>query len=203
VVPRLRLPLFTGGWEGYDFEENEDIYPDGRPDRYDGGNSDMDGIDEGLLSQLDELASEFVYYGWYEDASWIGGNRIPILRHVFYYEYRGEPGAIKQFHGDAELIDGSPLIREGSRVLDISPTLPGRQVPADEDLSLANLEYGVRIRYSLGYRTLMWLEGGEWRSVGLEECDSLRGVAFLGDRLLNLVGRRLGGRFIVGSSGSS
>lgn len=167
TIPSFNLPLY--GDPVFDFTQHEDLVPDFRGYK-DKGKTDTDGLDESEWSQDDELRSEFDFEGFYENATALGGGKIPILRFYSRYTYARSPRAILQFGKKAKKKDGKPVINEKARIADVSRTMPGRQAPTDVDLSkIIFTAYGIRLLTSSGYTTPMWHEGGKWRSLTLKD----------------------------------
>jgi hypothetical protein len=161
------VPLF--GDPVFDFTEHEDLAPDYR--RYpDNGSTDTDGIDEGGLTQDDELRSEFDFEGAYEDASKLCDNKLPVLRFYSRYTYARSQNAIRQFGKKARMKDGRTVINEKARLSDISASMTGKQKARDDDLSkVVFTPYGIRLKTSAGYNVPMWFSRGKWKSLKSEQ----------------------------------
>jgi hypothetical protein len=139
TMPPRPVSLWNGDGR-YDFTEWENLAGD--PYRNDGGNSDMDGIDESRLpgKQADEITSEFDLTAAYEDAR--DGKRVRIPAFRFSYEFRfvREPGhAISQFRR------GTPVYDAAAEVADRSNLAPPGNHPSAED-SLTGLILTSSIR---------------------------------------------------------
>ncbi|WP_129589625.1 hypothetical protein [Rubritalea profundi] len=166
VIPKFNLPLY--GDPVFDFTQHEDLVYDHKGYK-DNGKTDTDGLDESKLTQDDELRSEFDFEGVYENATALGGGKIPILRFYCRYTYARNPKVILQFGKKAKKVDGKPIIDERSRVPDISAGLRGKQAATDVDLSnIIFTAYGIRLFTKTGYTTPMWYEDGKWKSVTRE-----------------------------------
>ncbi len=116
---------------GYDFTEWENIGPD--PYKNDGGNSDVDDLDETNLSgkQETEVFSEFDYYGTYENCLGKFGIKTAAIRHYFEYRFVREPGhCLNQFR------NGTPAFVPRNLSEDISVKLPkGTFEGTDKDMN--------------------------------------------------------------------
>jgi hypothetical protein len=100
-IAEFNVPLFRAG-DRFDFTENENRCDDKYEEPTGGyppfGAMDMDDVDgESLYGQWKEVKSEFDFSGFYEDVSDLVTNNAGVMRHVFHYEYRRPPTAIRQF----------------------------------------------------------------------------------------------------------
>lgn len=117
IVPRM-CSLWHGDGK-YDYVRWENIGAD--PYQDDGGNSDIDNVDEEELEgkQLTEVGSEFDYYGVYENYMGQNGVTIPCFRHYYEYRFIRSPG-----HCLSQFAPGSPIYNESQIVDDISRLYP-------------------------------------------------------------------------------
>ncbi len=118
TVTRHPLSLWHGDGK-YDFIEWENIGAD--PYKKDNGNSDIDGLDESKLEgkQETEVASEFDYFGTYENVKGKFGIESPAIRHYIEISFIREPGhCINQFR------EGTKLFNEKALAKDISKKFP-------------------------------------------------------------------------------
>ena len=189
-VAPFTLPIYSNS--KMDWVENEDLVPDNIST--DGGNSDDDEIDESPFTQADEITSEWVYSGLYEDASDRVTADVAIVRHLAQADYRFIPDAIYQFGAQAKLLDGNSVINtKAAEWLDIAPDasapeeLLGPQIAAHDDYATAIYSYIARARYSLGYHTMLWIDdAGEWQEELVTECNDPTTLQLYGDQHLEL-----------------
>jgi len=107
VVPPRRLALYNGDGN-YDFVESTDLAPDG----YSPPDADQDNYND-TGSQLDEVSSEFDFYGSYKNCRDGRTVTIPCFKH--YYEYRfvrtrQEVNTLRQFINGVMSADGSSVL---------------------------------------------------------------------------------------------
>lgn len=113
-------PRMCALWHGdgkYDYIRWENIGADPYGD--DGGNSDIDLIDEEDLEgqQLTEVGSEFDYYGVYENYMGRQGINIPCFRHYYEYRFIREPGhCLSQFGPGTAIYNESQIVDDISQV---------------------------------------------------------------------------------------
>jgi hypothetical protein len=165
VVEPRGMSLWHGD-KGYDFTRWENIGPDAYVD--DGGNSDIDGLDEeNLEGKMEtEVFSEFDYYGTYEDYHGKNGITAGIIYHYYQISFIRPPGhCINQFRdtGALDLTPWNPNKVEN----DISVNAPaGVHKGTDKDLSNMIGVWSIRndskiwLPKYVYYRT----NSGEWRS---------------------------------------
>ena len=190
-VEPFTLPIYSNSLA--DWVENEDLVPDNFFD--DGGDTDDDQIDESSLTQKDEVTSEWVYSGFYEDASdWVTPD-VAIVRHMAQADYRFLPDAIYQFGEQALMADGqtSVINPKGADWLDIAPDdsapaeLQGPQIAAHDDYGTSIYTYIGRARYSEGYHTMLWIDDqGQWQEEMVTECNNPASVQLYEDQHLEL-----------------
>lgn len=150
------------------------------------GTRDTDGVNDGKVPLQDQLTSEFDFSGFYQDASGLADNAIPVFEFEYSMTYARDPGqeatwkpgmpysAIDQFGPNARNEDGTPVLKPSAR-----QSIGGEHFPArlatNTDLSSGLMDVGIRIVYSAGYHTVMWLsERGQWQSASLDEQQKLR-----------------------------
>lgn len=151
------------------------------------GTKDTDGLHDGNVPLQEQVRSEFNFSGFYEDASGLADSKIPVFQFQFAMTYARNPGkeqvwksgmpysAIYQFGPKARKADGAPVLQPAARQRIGGVHFPARMA-TDTDLSKGLLNAGLRIVYSAGYHTLMWLNvRGEWQSVSM---DRQRKVSF-------------------------
>lgn len=139
VVEPRPMALWHGDGE-YDFTRWENIGND--PYKSDGGNTDEDGLDEEDLpgKQLDEVKSEFDYYGTYEDLSGKNGIDIAIIRHYFQISFIRPPGHCINQHRA-----GTKLWNPNSVQADISRNAPeGVHPGSDKDMNRMTSVWSLR-----------------------------------------------------------
>lgn len=105
IIKKFNMPLY--GDAVFDFTEHEDLVPDSS--KY----------------KDDEIRSEFDFYGYYEDAPPVVGNKIVVIRFYAEYSYAREPKAIYQFGEKARKENGQPVLNKKALERDISKTLIG------------------------------------------------------------------------------
>lgn len=117
VLPRRPVSLWHGDRQ-YDFTEWENLAAD--PYVNDGGNSDLDKIDESRLpgKQADEITSEFDFLGSYSSVHDGRKIKIPAFRFQYEFRYVRKPGAIRQFGR------GTPIYDPAGATADISVKFP-------------------------------------------------------------------------------
>ncbi|WP_139959685.1 alpha-amylase family protein [Flavicella sediminum] len=139
VVEPRPMALWHGDGQ-YDFTRWENIGAD--PYKTDGGNTDEDGLDEEDLpgKQLDEVRSEFDYYGTYEDISGKNGIDIAIIRHYYQISFIRPPGhCINQHRAGTKLWNPQPVQS------DISVKNPAGVHPgSDKDLNRMTSVWSLR-----------------------------------------------------------
>jgi hypothetical protein len=130
IIPQRGLALWFGDNRN-DYTHWENIGSDSKDN--DGGNSDIDGLDETNLEgkQETEVFSEFDYYGTYEDIYNKNNIDVSAIRHYFEVSFIREPGhCINQFR------EGTPLFNEKALRNDISKKNPTGKFPGtDKDLN--------------------------------------------------------------------
>jgi hypothetical protein len=149
-----KFPVLLWNQESIDFTERENLYPDIFSG--DGRNSDADAL-ANEQSQAAEITSEFDFRGWYENATPLAGGNVKATRHVFFYSMERKPASIRQF---------ANLIEESCRVRDAHETLPGNQVPRNDDYSVLDQAWGIRvITRGSGLKHMMWYDSkaGQFR----------------------------------------
>ena len=162
-------------WHGdsqYDFCEWENIGSD--PYKDDGLNgklgygSDKDGLNEKNLKnkQLDEVGSEFDYYGFYEDKKGIYDIEIPVIYHYYEYRYVREPGhCISQFLENGIMEDGKSILNESEFIEDISVNFPeGKHKGTKYDMNTNIHLWSLRSDNSMWYPKyrLVQKNDGQW-----------------------------------------
>ena len=176
VVEPRGCCLFNGDG-GFDYTRWENITPDPYPN--DGGNTDLDNIDEENLSvningynyvkQEAEVYSDFDFYGEYENYKEKVGLSVPCIRH--YLEYRFirsislPNSAMKQFSKSALSTQG---YWDDSKILSQIPmSNPLGNFPGGEDhLNSVLLSYSLRNDTALwdpNYRYVQ-LKDGTWQT---------------------------------------
>ena len=150
-------------WHGdgqYDYIRWENIGAD--PYQGDGGNSDVDGIEEENLEgkQLTEVTSEFDYYGIYENYMGKKGVSIPCFRHYYEYRFIRPPG-----HCLSQFSQGTPAYNPNHLVGDISVQEPtGTHAATAEDISYLIKVWSLRndiSKWDPPYRHLITSQG-DW-----------------------------------------
>jgi hypothetical protein len=150
-------------WHGdgqYDYIRWENIGAD--PYQGDGGNSDVDGIEEETLEgkQLTEVTSEFDYYGIYENYMGKKGVSIPCFRHYYEYRFIRPPG-----HCLSQFGQGTPAYNPNKLIGDISAQEPaGTFAATAEDISYLIKVWSLRndiSQWDPPYRHLINSQG-EW-----------------------------------------
>ena len=145
----------------YDYTQWENIGSDGF--NSDGGNTDKDSIDESALpgKQSDEVASEFDYYGTYEDYMNKYGITTPAIRHYYEYRFIRNPGnCMAQFSAAAPI--WKPTLVQSN----LSYQYPvGVFVGTDKDLNLMVGEYALRNDTALWNPNYRYLQDfyGNWQ----------------------------------------
>ena len=150
------------------------------------GTKDTDGLHDGNIPLQDQLRSEFNFSGFFQDASGLAGNKIPIFQFEYSMTYARNPGseqvwkrgmpysAIYQFGPKARKTDGAPVLRPAAREYIGGQHFPAR-LATDTDLSEGMMDPGVRIVYSAGYHTVMWVnERGQWQTASLDHQKMVR-----------------------------
>ncbi len=139
VVKPRGMALWHGDRQ-YDFTQWENIGND--PYGNDGGNSDVDGLDEAKLAgkQKTEVYSEFDYYGVYENYMGKHGICTPAIRHYFEIRFIRPPGhTLKQFRKGTKLWNSDALQE------DISKSAPeGIHAGTDKDLNELKAVWSLR-----------------------------------------------------------
>ena len=139
VVEPRPLALWHGDGQ-YDFTRWENVGAD--PYKTDGGNTDEDGLDEEDLpgKQLDEVRSEFDYYGTYEDLSGKNGIDIAIIRHYYQISFIRPPGHCINQHRA-----GTKLWNANAAQPDISRNAPdGVHQGSDKDMNRMTSVWSLR-----------------------------------------------------------
>lgn len=149
------------------------------------GTKDTDGLHDGKVPLQDQLRSEFDFSGFFQDASGLANNKIPIFQFEYSMTYARNPGneqvwkqgkpysAIYQFGPLARKTDGDPVLRPAAREYIGGKHFPAR-LATDTDLSEGLMNPGVRIVYSAGYHTVMWVnERGQWQTASLNDQKSV------------------------------
>jgi hypothetical protein len=148
-------------WHGdgqYDYIRWENIGAD--PYQGDGGNSDVDGIEEESLEgkQLTEVTSEFDYYGIYENFKGKNGVAIPCFRHYYEYRFIRPPG-----HCLSQFGQGTPAYNPDKLIGDLSTSEPaGTHAATAEDISYLIKVWSLRndiSKWDPPYRHLINSEG--------------------------------------------
>jgi hypothetical protein len=172
-IAPFRMPIFSNS--KYDWVENEDICPDGYKEDRD--ETDRDGIDESGISQLEEVRSEWVYTGYYEDVSDLIYANVAAMRHVYQTDFRYSPDAILQFGESGVMDDEKDPVNPKALWLDLAPdegapeSLKGPQVATLEDYGTPMFGYSGRVRWSFGYNNVLWVNSaGEWQRDEVIEC---------------------------------
>lgn len=125
----------------------------------DGGNSDIDGVNESHRTMADEIRSELDFTAEWENATNLSSTGHSILRHYSRWDYKRNPDALLQFNKEAGLVE------EKYRVADLSPShYDGNQQPSDVDLSMFLNTYSIRLKKTEGYKYFMWKANGVWQS---------------------------------------
>jgi hypothetical protein len=130
IVEPRPLALWHGDGK-YDFTRWENIGDD--PYKKDAGKTDEDGLYEEYLlgKQLDEVKSEFDYYGTYEDLSGKHGITTAIIRHYYQISFIRPPGHCINQHRV-----GTKLWKPNNLQADISVDAPeGLHEGTDKDMS--------------------------------------------------------------------
>jgi len=166
-------------WHGdgkYDYIRWENIGAD--PYNSDGGNSDVDGINEENLEgkQLTEVGSEFDFYGIYENYMGRNGIDIPCFRHYYEYRFIRTPG-----HCMSQFGPGTSVYNPNNLHADISTRYPdGTHAATDSDMSYLVKVWSLRndiSKWDPPYRHLIGREG-EW--ILQDRTDDLAGGSVLG-----------------------
>ncbi len=150
------------------------------------GTKDTDGLDDGKVPLQDQLRSEFDFSGFFQDASGLAGNALPVFEFVYSMTYARDPGqeqmwkpgmrysAIYQFGPNATKTNGDPVLRPEVREYIGGDHFPAR-LATNTDLSKGLMDAGVRIVYSAGYHTVMWIdEQGQWQTGSLDDQNKIR-----------------------------
>lgn len=164
-IDEFNLNLFLES----DFLENETAMVTDNNSK-DGGNKDYDNVDEKGKTYVDELRTELLYNGYWEDASNLSTQGIAIFKTKNTITYNETPKAILQFNKNATDENGNGYIDENFRVKDISPNLPGNQEGQDDDISgILFKPFGIRPYVNKGFKYAMWIEAGQtaWSSLDL------------------------------------
>ena len=192
-------------WHGdgqYDFTEWENIGED--PYRSDGGNTDIDGLDEADLAvvingvtytkQEAEVYSEYDFYGTYEDVRGKWGIEIPAIHHYAEVRFIREPGhCVNQHRAGTKLWNAAAV--QG----DISVDQPAG-VFAASDKEMSNPIRAWRLRHDTKiwdppYRYLA-LTSGAWtlqsRASGINRDNPFRTALILADSSDPQRGRAIG-----------
>ena len=145
----------------YDFTQWENIGPDAFNN--DGGNTDNDGIDESALpgKQSDEVASEFNYYGTFEDYMNKNGITTPAIRHYYEYRFIRNPGiCLAQFNKN------TPIWNSNWIQPDLSYQYPDTLLKGtDSDMNLMVAEFALRNDKALWNPNYRYLQDfyGNWQ----------------------------------------
>lgn len=194
IVEQRPMALWHGDGK-YDFTRWENIGED--PYKNDGGNSDEDGLEEENLEgkQLDEIKSEFDYYGTYEDISGKHGITTGIIKHYYQISFIRSPGhCINQHRAGTKL--WNPNVVQS----DISVKAPDGVHPgSDKDMNVMTGVWSLRHDRSLWSTSYLYYRktNGEWNitnqeSVGSGFPDADNTVFILSDSNLETQGRALG-----------
>lgn len=154
IMPR-QCSLWYGDGK-FDFCEWENVgndpYNDGILPPNLGHGSDMDGINEINLKnkQLDEVGSEFDYFGFYEDCKDKFGLEAGVIHHYYEYRYIRKPGhCISQFY-DGIMQDGTKVVNSEDLVNDISVNNPvGVHKGTKDDINNNQSSWSIRNDLSL------------------------------------------------------
>lgn len=157
-VKPFAIPLFQDA-DYFDFVQNEEPQ-DGKVDWNldDGGRTDGDAIDEWGSSHDEEITSEFVYAGRYENLSHLAINdrSTAIMRTSYLILYAKEPKSINQFLPFGNKVprvlkNNSALYKHSLRWMnDLSPNLVGNQIVSPTDLSIIKHHDGIRFKIPKG-----------------------------------------------------
>ena len=139
-------------WHGdgqYDFTEWENIGRD--PYDNDGGNSDIDGLDESNLSvvingrtftkQEAEVYSEYDFYGTYEDYKGKLGMEASVIRHYAEFRFIREPGHCVYQHREGTKLYDPNLIQGDISVEQPTGTHRGTEGELSNPIKAWNLRY--------------------------------------------------------------
>ena len=150
------------------------------------GTKDTDGLDDGKIPLQDQMRSEFNFSGFFQDASGLTNNSIPVFQFEYSMTYARDPGreqiwkrgmpysAIYQFGPNATKTNGDPVLRPEERKYIGGDHFPAR-LATNTDLSRGLMDAGVRIVYSAGYHTVMWIdERGQWQTGSLDDQNKIR-----------------------------
>lgn len=185
VLPPRRLALYNGDGN-YDFVESTDLAPDG----YSPAHTDQDNYND-TGSQIDEVTSEFDFYGSYQNCR--DGGRITIACFKHYYEYRfvrakQEANTLVQFISGVMKADGSSVL---DRTL-LARSVTDRYGPAIANTDAYDL--GTLIsRWTLRFDNAVWNPGFLFylkRDHTLTRAVARQGARSEAD-LLNKIGRPL------------
>ncbi|WP_248723629.1 hypothetical protein [Seonamhaeicola sp. ML3] len=194
IVEPRPMALWHGDGQ-YDFTRWENIGED--PYRNDGGNSDEDGLDEEGLEgkQLDEVKSEFDYYGTYEDISGQYGISIGIVKHYYQISFIRPPGHCINQHRA-----GTKLWNPDAVQSDISIKAPSGVHPgSDKDMNVMTGVWSLRHDRSVWTTKYLYYRktNGQWaitdkESVGSGFPDADNTVFILSDSNTETEGKALG-----------
>lgn len=160
TIPKYNLPLFSD--PTFDFVEHEELIDESPKYVQRGKNTDNDGIKEDNATGDDEIRSEWDFSGIFENASTMTPNKIPALRHRFYYAYVRQPASVLQFGAKAKLDDGQPVLKKKYQLQDISPLLRGKQTATENDLSYGQFTFGIRMLTKVrDFGVPWWVEKGK------------------------------------------
>ena len=150
------------------------------------GTKDTDGLHDDKVPLQDQLRSEFTFSGFFQDASGLADNTIPVFQFEYTMTYARDPGreqtwkrgmpysAIYQFGPNATKTDGSPVLQLQARDYIGGEHFPAR-LATNTDLSRGLMDPGLRIVYSAGYHTVMWTdEQGQWQTGSLDDQKKIR-----------------------------
>ncbi len=143
--------------------------------------TDTDGIHDSALSTKAQSTSEFTFSAFYQDASALASNTIPVFQSHFSFQYSHDPGSPN--NPGATLWDGTPadysaIYQFGPNAVDakgaaVHPGPLGTLIGTGQnftpypatyiDLARSILEQGVRLALSAGYTNAMYVNSsGSW-----------------------------------------
>lgn len=172
IVEPRQCALWYGDGE-YDFTEwenvgNDPYNDDGLSIGKLGYGKDGDNLNEKNLKhrQLEEVGSEFDYYGYYEDRLGFDGINIPLIYHYYEFRYVRESGhCISQFFENGKMRDGRCILNESKFVDDISVKYPEGKHPGTKfDMNTVISLWSLRHDNPLWYPKYRYVQNndGEW-----------------------------------------